>query len=1026
MDWILYIKRVIILMFCSAWMTAQPTSILFDRYTIKNGLSNDNILSIHKDMEGYVWIGTNFGLNQFDGQVFKQFFHDPDDPTSLCDNKINTIMPVGKNEIWIGTRIGICVYNKAIQKFEKISLPDENLRSNREKEILDFYFDTIQQRIHIATHKGMFSALVTNKTLEPYKDLSSDKFLTNAFIRTICKINGNFWLGTHEGVVIYNFKDSTYKRIFTKTSNPTSFTDNNIQDIYQDYDGDIWIASWGSGLRLWNPLDSSFTDFIQDTTQYKVPVANITLEIGQTDYPDEKDLLWLASDNPSFSCFNKKTKKFTPFYSQSFLNNYTVLGNTTHLYFDQRDGLWIGSQQGLYKYDKNKQILKLRQFYHCLNHKNLLQITGMFLDPADQTENTFYFGTWNDGAYVYDFKTKVCENLKTKYQLPIVEKSYIQSITRVHDKIYIGTDISGLVAFNPQSKSSNSKSYLQGENIQELNFDKNKILWIGTSNGLFKMDVLTEKIEKIEILHTKFKNNEISSIVRGIAIDIFKNVWITFGDDADKLPFLVKIESQNQNIEFIQHNSDKKSFPITDEIRNVVIDSNGNVYIASRMGLVRFNSLKKPYDFQLLTHTFGLCSDYINEITIDPDQNIWCGTLSGLSKYFPRTNTFRNYFISEGLMIDEIRGVSYQGDKLIISSWGQIQYITKENLSSKLAFPNLEILEFEVNQKPFLFQGRKVENGDHIHLSYEENSIKILMSSLTFTNPDIIKFKYRMTGFEQQFNENHSGNIQYKLNPGSYTFEYTGSNADGMYNPEIQKLYIHIATPFWKSIWFFALISATVIGIVYYYFWQKDQSRIKLEKLRYQIARDLHDDMGSNLSNIKMISELEILKNPQANDTSYSKIAEKSRIVMENMSDIVWSINPNNDDLSKVITKIQVFAIEILESKNIELKMDIPSIPDKIEINLDQRRHFHMICKEAFNNIAKYSKADMATFSILLKNQRIYTVISDNGVGFHSMVQGNGNGLVNMRSRIADLGGKIHIDSGADNGTKIEFDFPIT
>lgn len=1026
MDWILYIKRVIILMFCSAWMTAQPTSILFDRYTIKNGLSNDNILSIHKDMEGYVWIGTNFGLNQFDGQVFKQFFHDPDDPTSLCDNKINTIMPVGKNEIWIGTRIGICVYNKAIQKFEKISLPDENLRSNREKEILDFYFDTIQQRIHIATHKGMFSALVTNKTLEPYKDLSSDKFLTNAFIRTICKINGNFWLGTHEGVVIYNFKDSTYKRIFTKTSNPTSFTDNNIQDIYQDYDGDIWIASWGSGLRLWNPLDSSFTDFIQDTTQYKVPVANITLEIGQTDYPDEKDLLWLASDNPSFSCFNKKTKKFTPFYSQSFLNNYTVLGNTTHLYFDQRDGLWIGSQQGLYKYDKNKQILKLRQFYHCLNHKNLLQITGMFLDPADQTGNTFYFGTWNDGAYVYDFKTKVCENLKTKYQLPIVEKSYIQSITRVHDKIYIGTDISGLVAFNPQSKSSNSKSYLQGENIQELNFDKNKILWIGTSNGLFKMDVLTEKIEKIEILHPEFKNKEISSIVRGIAIDIFKNVWITFGDDADKLPFLVKIESQNQNLEFIQHNSDKKSFPITDEIRNVVIDSNGNVYIASRMGLVRFNSLKKPYDFQLLTHTFGLCSDYINEITIDPDQNIWCGTLSGLSKYFPRTNTFRNYFISEGLMIDEIRGVSYQGDKLIISSWGQIQYITKENLSSKLAFPNLEILEFEVNQKPFFFQGRKVENGDHIHLSYEENSIKILMSSLTFTNPDIIKFKYRMTGFEQQFNENHSGNIQYKLNPGSYTFEYTGSNADGMYNPEIQKLYIHIATPFWKSIWFFALISATVIGIVYYYFWQKDQSRIKLEKLRYQIARDLHDDMGSNLSNIKMISELEILKNPQANDTSYSKIAEKSRIVMQNMSDIVWSINPNNDDLSKVITKIQVFAIEILESKNIELKMDIPSIPDKIEINLDQRRHFHMICKEAFNNIAKYSKADMATFSILLKNQRIYTVISDNGVGFHSMVQGDGNGLVNMRSRIADLGGKIHIDSGADNGTIIEFDFPIT
>ena len=99
----------------------------------------------------------------------------------------------------------------------------------------------------------MFSALVTNKTLEPLQGSIFGQILTNAFIRTICKINGNFWLGTHEGVVIYNFKDSTYKRIFTKTSNPTSFTDNNIQDIYQDYDGDIWITSWGSGLRLWNP-----------------------------------------------------------------------------------------------------------------------------------------------------------------------------------------------------------------------------------------------------------------------------------------------------------------------------------------------------------------------------------------------------------------------------------------------------------------------------------------------------------------------------------------------------------------------------------------------------------------------------------------------------------------------------------------------------------------------------------------------------------------------------------------------------
>ncbi len=204
---------------------------------------------------------------------------------------------------------------------------------------------------------------------------------------------------------------------------------------------------------------------------------------------------------------------------------------------------------------------------------------------------------------------------------------------------------------------------------------------------------------------------------------------------------------------------------------------------------------------------------------------------------------------------------------------------------------------------------------------------------------------------------------------------------------------------------------------------------LAMEKVRSRIARDLHDDMGSTLSNIKILSEMAILQ-PDGRDNKKNEyletISENSSRLMRSMSDIVWSINPMNDSMQKITARMREFAAGVLEPKNIEYNFQVQEEVKDVKLDMEARRDFFLIFKEAINNLVKYARCSNTCIDISLQNATLVLAIQDDGIGFDAATMDNGNGLGNMKKRAAALKGSLIITSDKNRGTKVLLEVPVT
>ena len=266
------------------------------------------------------------------------------------------------------------------------------------------------------------------------------------------------------------------------------------------------------------------------------------------------------------------------------------------------------------------------------------------------------------------------------------------------------------------------------------------------------------------------------------------------------------------------------------------------------------------------------------------------------------------------------------------------------------------------------------------------------------------------------------------LPPGHYTFKIYGETIDGQRSPNVTELHFYIRPPFWATGWFICLCVLVIAGIVYTIHNARISKILAMEKLRNRVARDLHDDMGSTLSTINILSAMAKTKmNVDTVKTSeyLTKISDNSQRMMEAMDDIVWSIKPSNDSLQKITARMREFATNVLEAKDILLQFDVEDGVCDIKLNMAARRDFFLVFKEAVNNAAKYSKADKVTISVSCKGRRLKLIVKDNGQGFITK-RADGNGLSNMNKRAEAMNGSISIKSAPGQGTEVLMSIPIS
>ncbi|MEO6133487.1 MAG: triple tyrosine motif-containing protein, partial [Saprospiraceae bacterium] len=316
------------------------------------------------------------------------------------------------------------------------------------------------------------------------------------------------------------------------------------------------------------------------------------------------------------------------------------------------------------------------------------------------------------------------------------------------------------------------------------------------------------------------------------------------------------------------------------------------------------------------------------------------------------------------------------------------------------------------------------------HLSYKENMITFDFAALNFTNSILNQYAYKLEGFNEDWI--HSGNKQSatftNLDGGTYTFRVKAANNDGVWNEIGTEVVLIVDPPYWKTWWFYLLCVLFIAGVLYALYRFRINQILKLQHIRMRISRDLHDDIGSTLSSINMMSSMAGAVNDSEKKSSdlFQTISSASRQALELMNDIVWSINPKNDKMEMIIIRMRQYASEMLEAAQIPFTIEMDDACKQIILPIEKRKDFYLIFKEAINNLAKYSNANKVDIRLHYVNRLLALLISDDGHGFDPSADQKGNGLKNMKARAEMLRGDLNISSKPGAGTTIALNIPVT
>lgn len=999
----------------------------FNIITTEQGLSNRDVQSIMQDNKGFMWIATHNGLNRYDGYEFKtykynisdsnslqtgwynkiiqdakgiiwlpsgtnglfsfdpltekfmHYVHDAKNKNSLVDDIINCVAIDTNGNLWLGTQSGLDYFNpetkifthcipdqKDKSKYALLSLcldDNQNLWLVSDPSRVDFYNTKAKQ---LTKNAALGSASQLINIPKPY---SIDKGK-----------NGNIWIGSEQdGLYGYNIHTKKLIQFFHRDNDPYSLSNNGVFSTYEDHNGNLWIITNTYEIAYYNRATGKF---------YCSKATYAPLAI----FEDTNNKIWVATGN-GIVHFDTKFKKFVCF-SHDPANKNSITDNYVVCF--QRD------------------------------HKNRMMVSSTGVDYFDEATQSFV-------------PLKIMEGSKNIMEGLIVWQTYIDS----KGLLWMATD-NGLISYNERTNThhwyrydeKDSTSLSQNSCTGIIEDDKGRY-WVTTWTGGFAaFDPATGKFRRFKVHDgpNSISTNSVGYIFKDSHGMLYIGSWaglITFNPD-------------KETFKIFRHNAKDNSTISCDIQMNWKETKEGIIYIGTMGGgLNAFNP--STGKFRAFTEKDGLCNDDVRCFAEDNDGRFWIGTTNGLSCFTPPKDpfdskskfSFRNYDMSDGLPSNEMcLSTAYKDadGKLFFGTQTKgMFYFYPDDLIDNKDVPPVYITNLKLDNKQVLINDSTyllkstIESTTEIVLSYSQNIFSLEFAALNYFHSEKNKYAYLLEGFDKNWNYSNASNriAHYtNLDPGEYIFKVKGSNNDGIWNETPTELKIIITPPFWQTVWFKLLVIMAIAGSVYAFYRYRIGQILLLQRIRNKIASDLHDDIGSTLNSISVFSEV-AKKDSSRRDHALNMIGESSRKVIESMSDIVWSINPENDNFDKIIFRMRSLTHNILKAKKIDCTFRADESLNELKLPMHIRRNFYLIFKEALNNLVKYSNATRASVLVSHQNKSVTFIIRDDGVGFDSSTEFGGNGLSNMKKRAAEIGALLLIDSGLGNGTSIELNLKL-
>jgi signal transduction histidine kinase/ligand-binding sensor domain-containing protein/ActR/RegA family two-component response regulator len=1058
-----YLLYLLLLTLLSDQASAQFSRQMFGKLNIEGGLSQSVVQAIVQDKYGFMWFGTNDGLNKFDGYSFKVFRKND----GLSDGAIKCLLTVNDTLLWIGTRYsGIDILDLKTNKICKhINTANSNLNSNT----ISFMQNDPKGNVWVATDNGLNIIFPNYAITSVLKNPSNIREMINNIIMLGPH---NIWF-SKETTGVYNYRNGVLKRYPILNNKPLKYFDN----IIMDRDSTIWLGS----------SDGLYHKRKQDTAFYQKVIENYPITRLQIHhiFTSRDGNIWFSIHTHGLFSLNPRTDEVVSYADRTQNANKFDLITTISSCIDRSGMIWIGTNghglQYFYpsstfktiSFDLNSDFRtsskSIRKIAKHPGNKNLLWISGYGgLDLFDKNRGLLK----NYTTSKYSSRGLTCDAIYDVYHSET-------------GNVLLGTEGKGLLVFDVKKEKFYTPSYADSSLAFALNYkvykDSDNIVWLGTNRGLYRFDEKTNTIHgvynPINRTHS-FYISDISEIKDLILLATNRGLYIY-----DKRTKICKNTSLNLKL---------VSEP---QINSIYIENNIIWFCTGGNGLLK-------YEYDLLNNTLldlklissynitnGMPNDVVYGIRKDQTRRYWMSTNNGLVCLDPENNSLNTYNFNDGLQGNEFNCNSFFKDDDGVLYFGGINglsYFNPTTLYKNKQIPLIFFTSFKIfnNEADSDFNLNEISE---LEIPYSDNVLTFSFASADYLSNSRLNYAYKLEGFNNEFIQlGRVNNVTFtNLDPREYRLHVIGTNSDGVWNHTGRSLRIKVIPPFWKTVWFISYTVLVAVILIYVFIRLRlrtiAQINIRLENevarrtielseknKELAMARDAAEKSDKAKSEFLATMSHEI-RTPMNGVVGMVSLLENAALtpIQKNYVDIIRTSTDNllqviNDilDFSKIDsgrfdlfiesvnihklieTSIELFMPKAIE-KNIELITYIhPSVPEMV---LTDETRLKQVLFNLLNNALKFTPAGHVYVEVNCKDQHQKEItlefkVSDTGIGipeekqahiFHLFTQadsstsrkfgGTGLGLTICKKLVELMGGEIFVKSAAGKGAEFAF-----
>jgi signal transduction histidine kinase/ligand-binding sensor domain-containing protein len=1037
-----------------AWAQLLPsnsTAFRVDHIGVNDGLTQGSVYSILKDSRGFLWFGTQDGINRYDGHRFRTFQPTSEPVPSQKSTRpasghirgvtILGIVEAPDGNLWVGTEEGLNRYDRRRDRFESFltTTPTNKPISSR---VLPFYADK-DEVLYLSDAEGLvrFNYHTKHKTvLSADLQLSQEYDLPSSTVRTAA---GSVWLHAPSGLIRYDLQTRTLHRYFSNRADNRFGPPQTIFSFFIDTDDIAWLGT-ATGLIRFDYRHNAYQTYNSLGTQPLSPLYSIA--------QDQRGRLWLGTQRDGVLYFDKRSRLFgqVDFFTNASqrLSEFEI----SKIYVDDLGIIWANvDPNGLARIIPDAFLfngMSKRQSVGNVSPDQRLSnytVRGFMEERFDR----IWIATEN-GINVFDPRTnRIVDRFLTGQRSSMPMRNTIKALYRdPQRRIWVGLP-GGVLAFDATTRTfspirfTNSNTQVADNYVRNLTSINDSTLVAATEDGLYALNTIRRQWSKLPVL----PNENIFSLwydtaTRQLWVGTYLNGYVCYQLPATAGAPWRKIRAGLAGYMVLQLRPD----PVQELM-----------WLGTDQGLVaiRPNTGKTT----LYATRQGLANSFVYGSLADVNNAIWLSTNRGISRLDVSTGTIKNFDLNDGLQGYEFNGNAFyrtaSGELYFGGVTGFNRFRPDQFRSSALSSP-IHIYTFNVNDEPYTTD-EYVGERDAIELTYEQNTISMEFAALDYRSNGRNTYQYQLTNYDPQWVMAGERNYARYANlpPGNYVFQVKAANKDGHWDRRSHQLKITIQRPFWQTVPFLLLCLFLLILLVAGWVRQREEAiherqadRLRLaysiqEQVKKDIARDLHDEIGTRLATIKLYT------------TQLTQQAGETPVILSLKTTIFGLINDTISDVRNLLRKLNpqtleqhgyVAAVEELFSRInasgvISTKLSLgesmvtqPAAPGELRSILTNRPPadtevmLYRITQELVNNSLKHANAHTIELHIEQQADRMLLNYRDDGQGFDygkAWRGASGLGLGGIDSRVAILKGKVNWQTQPGLGTRVMIDVPI-